>query len=404
MSKLLLAWLFVVSCSAALVFPASSAWAGGLYINEFTSPSMGVAGAGAEAVANDASTSLHNPAGMTRLDGNEVMLGVGMLSANVEFKADSTTPQSGGNGGDAGGWGPLIGTFGVYSVSEDLKLGMNIFSISGAVLEYDSDWTGRYQAQEVEILTVSLNPTIAYRVNDTLSLGAGLVAMYASLDLTLAVPPGGTGQATLDGDDLSLGFNLGAMVELSPRTRLGLLYFSEQKLEFSGDLDIKPISLSVASDTELILAQLVRIGGYHELNDQWALLGTVGWEDWSAVENLLVSTAATPTVQIPRNWDDTYHLSVGVHYRPVKDWLWQTGFTYDSSPVDEGDRTADMPIDEQFRYAAGVQYQWNEGLNIGASIVYADLGDARINNSNLLIGEYDKNEIIFFALNFNWKL
>ena len=60
-----------------------------------------------------------------------------------------------------------------------------------------------------------------------------------------------------------------------------------------------------------------------------------------------------------------------------------------------------MPVDEQFRYAAGVQYQWNKGLNIGGSIVYADLGDARINSPNLLKGEYDKNEIIFFALNFN---
>ncbi len=59
----------------------SSAVAGSLYLNEFATPSMGVAGAGQEAVANDASTNFafHNPAGMTRLDGSSVSLGAGIL-------------------------------------------------------------------------------------------------------------------------------------------------------------------------------------------------------------------------------------------------------------------------------------------------------------------------------------
>lgn len=402
-SKFRFAVLILVGYWVAWMFPADSVWAGGLYINEFTTPSMGVAGAGAEAVANDASTSFHNPAGMTRLEGHQLMLGAGVLGSNNEFEASPSTPFGGGNGGDAGGFAPLLGTFGVYSVTDDLKLGINIFSISGAVLEYDSTWTGRYQAQEIEILTVSINPTVAYRVNNWLSLGVGLVAMYGSLDLTLAVPPGGGGQANIDGDDLSLGFNAGALIELSPQTRLGVYYLSEQELNFSGDLQVQPIGLSLASDTELTLAQVVRVGMYHELNSQWALLGTVGWEEWSSVDNLLVSTAAIPTVQVPRNWDDTYHFSVGVHYRPVKDWLLETGFTYDTSPVSDEDRTADMPIDRQLRYAVGAQHQLTPKLNVGGSFVYVDMGNARINNPSLLVGEYKTNEIFFFALNANWK-
>ena len=63
--------------SAMVTLPFAAAFAGGLYLNEFNSPSMGVAGAGAQAVANDASTAFHNPAGMTRLDGTELMSGVG---------------------------------------------------------------------------------------------------------------------------------------------------------------------------------------------------------------------------------------------------------------------------------------------------------------------------------------
>ena len=84
----------------------SPAGAGGLYLNEFATPSMGTAGAGQEAYAGDASTSFafHNPAGMTRLDGHQVSLGAGVLMGDTEFDTDADTPFAGGNGGDQAGW------------------------------------------------------------------------------------------------------------------------------------------------------------------------------------------------------------------------------------------------------------------------------------------------------------
>ncbi len=103
--------LFASVCGLVMVTCAGPAWAGGLYLNEFATPSMGVAGAGAEAVASDASTSfaLHNPAGMTRLEDNQLMLGAGFLIANVEFDPDPNTPIPGNDGGDAGSAAPLLG-------------------------------------------------------------------------------------------------------------------------------------------------------------------------------------------------------------------------------------------------------------------------------------------------------
>ncbi len=169
----------------------SSAGAGGLYLNEFATPSMGVAGAGQEAVANDASTNFafHNPAGMTRLEGHSIALGAGLLQGDTEFNTDPDTPFNGGNGGDQAGWAPLIGSHGVYSVTDDLKLGMSMFSISGAALDPDNNWAGRYSIQKLELLTLSANPSVAYRVNDWLSLGAGANVTYADIDYKLAAPP-----------------------------------------------------------------------------------------------------------------------------------------------------------------------------------------------------------------------
>jgi long-chain fatty acid transport protein len=89
----------------------TSARAAGLYLNEFATPSMGTANAGAEALANDASTAFafHNPAGMTRIEGHQVSLGAGLIAAETKFDTDSDTPFSGGNGGNQAGLAPLVG-------------------------------------------------------------------------------------------------------------------------------------------------------------------------------------------------------------------------------------------------------------------------------------------------------
>jgi long-chain fatty acid transport protein len=361
----------------------NDAHAGGLYLNEFATPSMGTAGAGGEAWANDASTAFafQNPAGMTRLEGHQLSLGVGLGQFDTEFDANGNTPFGGGNGGDAAGLVPLLGSHGVLSLTEDLKLGFSVFSVSGAALDYNNNWTGRYQNQEVNILTVTANPTVAYRVTDWLSLAGGVMVTYADLDFKLAVPPGGAGNAKIDGDDITHGFNFGALFDLSPRTRVGVIYVSEQEIDFDGNLKVNPAGINVGSTTELKLAQAVRVGAYHEIDDQWALLGTVGWEDWSTMDSLFVNTNGGGG-NIPRNWNDTYHFSIGAHYKPIEDWLLQAGVTYDTSPVDAKDRTADMPIDRQIRIALGAQHQLSETMTVGGAIEYADLGSARISDPN----------------------
>lgn len=148
-------------------------------------------------------------------------------------------------------------------------------------------------------------------------------------------------------------------------------------------------------------ARFVKFSGFHEFNDRWALLGKVGWENWSAFEDVNISTERG-SQKIPRNWDDTWKFAAGVHFRPVDKWLLQLGFAYDTSPVDSKDRTPDMPIDRQFRYATGAQYKWNDRLSTGAQFVYADYGKAKIDN-DLLKGDYKRNDLFFFALNANWK-
>jgi len=394
--------LLVTLCFILILGIPCICTAGGLYLNEFGTPSMGVAGAGANAVAVDASTSFHNAAGMTRIKGTELMGTAGVLNSTVKFDPAADTPIPGGDGGDAGGPGPIIGGFYAHSLSDKWKLGANLITISGAILDYDDDWTGRYLNTDVRLLTMTFYPSVAYRVNNWLSLGGGPQVMYANLELKAkAPPPKGTGEVKIDGDDLAFGFGLCALFELSERTRFGVVYQSEIEPEFDGDVKLSPPGLEVSTDTKVTLARFVKVSGYHELNDQWALLGTVGWENWSAFKDVNISTGRV-SQKIPRNWDDTWKFAAGVHYHPVEKWLLQLGFSYDTSPVDSKDRTPDMPIDRQIRYAAGAQYKWSDRLSTGAQFVYADYGKAKIDN-DLLKGDYKRNDIIFLALNANWK-
>jgi len=132
--------LSVTGFAILLLSLPSVSTAGGLYLNEFGTPSMGVAGAGASAVASDASTSFHNPVGMTRIKGEELMGTAGFLKATVKFDEDADTPVPGGDGGNAGGYAPIIGGFYTHSLSDKWKLGANLITISGAALDYDDDW------------------------------------------------------------------------------------------------------------------------------------------------------------------------------------------------------------------------------------------------------------------------
>ena len=146
---------------------------------------------------------------------------------------------------------------------------------------------------------------------------------------------------------------------------------------------------------------MVEVGFYHELNDQFALLATVDWEDWSAFNDVPISVERG-TASLPTHFDDTYKLAGGIHWRPSKPWLLMTGVAYDSDPVNAKNRQASLPLDRQLRYAVGTQYQWSERLTLGGNFEYIDLGDGKINNDTFLKGDFKRNELFFVSLNANW--
>jgi long-chain fatty acid transport protein len=397
------------------VFCASSASAGGLYIYELGHPLQGASSAGEGAVAQDASIAAFNPAGIMQLDESEWMVtGIGIYS-KVEFEQESGTTVSGNNGGDAGSFAPGASLFYANPFSDKFGFGFAFNAISGAELDYDSGFVGRYWAEQVELLVVAAVPSLAWRVNDQFSLSIGIPLAFGSLDMDVAIPPligmGPDGQARIsDGKDYAFGISAGAFWELTDRFRLGLTYSSELDFEFDSDLEITlppgggTTLPQVSADVELPFVQTLRLSGASDIGDNLTVLATVAWEDWSSFDNVLINTSLVSGA-LPRDWDDTWHFALGMRWRTGGPWTFHTGIGYDTDPSGASIRTADMPIDQQIRLSGGVTYEFAGGRRLGGVLTYADYGDARIDNGGnwgQVVGEYDSNDLLFMGINYAW--
>ena len=133
-----------------VILAAASAQAGGLWLYEEATPDMGVAGAGRQAAAMDASTASGNPAGMTRLDRSQMAGGFLGFYPDTKFEVQETN-VSGGGVGNAGNFAPSATFYYVHSLKPDLKLGLGLGSYMGAGLDYGNNWAGRYYAAVVRL-------------------------------------------------------------------------------------------------------------------------------------------------------------------------------------------------------------------------------------------------------------
>jgi long-chain fatty acid transport protein len=338
----------------------------------------------------------------------------GVIHSTAKFDVKRSAVANGdGDGGDAGSTAPGGSVFYAHPLNDRLAFGVSGLALTGAVLDYDDDWVGRYQVQDVSILVIGAVPSIGYRVTDKFFVGASVPVMYSELDMDVAVPnplspvQGPDGKINLDGDDVKVAGTLSFLYEFTERTRLGGRATSKFDFDYDGNISSELLG-EVGVETNLTMAAVARVGLSHDLNDSWSLHATWGWDNWSELKDVFISTN-TRGATLPRNWDDTYHYALGADYRLDKRWTLRAGVAYDTNPVDEKDRTADMPLDEQFRYAAGFDYVRDSGMKISGSVVYADYGDAEIvsNRAPPLFGfegDYKTNDLWFASISFNWQL
>jgi long-chain fatty acid transport protein len=376
--------------------PFSLAYAGGFGLIEMTASSLGNAHAGGAAIAEDVGTIFYNPAGLTRLPGRQFSLaGTGILPAAKFDNQGSVTaggPLSGGNGGDAGGLAGVPGLFYAMDAAPNIRFGLGVFVPFGLKTEYDDGWVGRYQALRSELKTINVNPVLAYRISDAFSIGGGISAQYADVNISSALdfgtvcvgalgaancapigylPQQKDGAVKIDGTDWGYGFNLGALFSPSNTMRYGITYRSKISHELSGGnarfskpadlpapLAASPNFTDTSVKASLDLPESVNLSAYADLDSEWSVMGDINWVRWSRFEELRVHRAnGAADLVTPEQWRDTWRVSAAANYRYNNEWKLRGGIAYDQTPVKDEFRTPRIPDNDRTWLAIGAQYK-----------------------------------------------
>jgi len=373
------------------------AHAAGFALIEQNASGLGNAYAGQAAAATDASTIFFNPAGMTYLPDRQGVLAGHLIKPNAEFSGSSTI--GGGNGGDAGGLALVPNAYYAFRLTPDVHLGVGMNAPFGLKTEYDSTWAGRTQAIKSELKTINLNPSIAWKAGESLSLGAGLSIQYAEATLTNA---SAAGLVTVKGEDYGWGFNLGAIWQLGEATRIGLAYRSAVEYTLEGDVGFSVAAMLNGPVTAaLTLPDSASLSLSHKFDSRWDLLADITWTGWSDFDELrILRTSGALVGFTPENWDDSYRYSVGANYRLDDRLTLRGGVAYDETPVSDAFRTARIPDGDRTWVAFGAQYRLSPRSVVDVGYAHLFVKDASINKTEsgvTLTGTYEGSVDILSA-------
>lgn len=428
---------------------SGASWGSGFQILEQNASGIGNAYAGTAVVAEDASTIFFNPAGMSLLpQGKSLAAGVDAIQPSAKFGNGSSVAAfgqpAGGDGGDAGDLAWVPHGYFAMSLSPRLSVGLGLSAPFGLKTEYEPDWRGRFLGIKSDVKTLNLNPSIAYKVNDQVSVGFGLNYQKLDAELTRAVNysaalcanpalaalcavgalNGLAGSVKVSGDDSSWGYNLGALFQVSPTTRVGVAYRSPIKYHVTGDGAFeRPTvvagglisagtaaalngSMALATPSgpvslDIKLPDTFTLSASQQLSDRWEMLGDLSWTGWAKIQELrIVFDNGVPAPSVtPENWRNTVRVALGANYKLSGQTKVRFGLAYDQSPVENEFRTPRLPDNNRTWLAAGVQYKPTKvsALDIGYTYIFVKDGPINDNGGStagngLLNGTY-KNKV-----------
>ena len=437
----------------------NAAYASGFALIEMNASGQGNAYAGAAAHTNNASTIYFNPAGMMKLEDQQIAVVAHGIAPSADFNNDgSSRPAAAGfpagpltGDGDDGGEIAFVPNFyWVKPINRDMSFGLGVNSPFGLKTEYDEDWVGRYHGTLSDLKTVNFNPSLGYRVNDKVSIGGGLNVMLASVDLNSAIdfgticvsatpvcgaagvtPQGADGKGELDGDNFSdpgWGFNFGIQYMPTSDTTVGIAYRSEVDINVDGNANFKlpndPVVQSVIDlsgafvdtglSSDVTLPASFSFSLAHRVNRiTWLIDAT--WTGWSSFDELRIEydNAAQADSVTTEDWNDTMRYSVGLDYQYSDSLVLRTGLALDKSPIPRAkNRTPRLPGNDRTWVSLGFTYMACGAFSFDVGYSHLFIKDADVDNTlettipplnATLSGEYEA-EVDILSAQLNWNI
>jgi long-chain fatty acid transport protein len=406
----------LLSVMLVLLLTASTSFAAGFRLPEAGAKAMGM-GFAFTAQADDPSAIYFNPAGLTQLKGQNIMVGVTYVREN---------------GGEYNGTTPVDNTavnksetqkslnffipnmyYTKTNASTGFAYGVGIFAPFGLGQEYNNKGTSifRNQISKIDLMTVVVNPTIAFKVNEFLSVGAGIDWMYGKAKLAkFAVVPGvgNIFDLDLDGSGDAWGYNFGILLKPTENLRIGANYRSPFTLKIKeGDVEIRNISAvkflpgglspvnvfgGTSFDTKgsatLSLPATFALGAAYTMG-KLTVEADADWTFWSSYRSLPIdfkdNKIILPDSNAPKNWVDVCALRFGAEYRVTDPLALRAGFVYDPTPVPADTMGPELPDATRLNYMVGAGYKVGP-WTIDGALMYIQKFDRTVNNQSNAAG------------------
>ncbi len=330
------------------------------------------------------STLFFNPGGLSFLApkyGAE--LGISPLMSNVSFQ--KTLPSA----YEASTDNPLGTPFAAYvtaRMNEKLSLGVGVYTPFGSSTNWGEDWAGRFLIQDISLLSIFVQPTVSYKVNDKLGIGIGLVYAYGKVSLSRALPvlgqDGKEGRAELEGATNAWGFNAGISYRPVPKLELGLTYRSTVTMEMDEGEATFSVPLTLASNfpspntfsAKLPLPGSVNLGGSYKVNDKFLIGADIHYVFWHVYDSLIFdfekNSSSLQDSRSPKLLKDNMIFRIGGQYTLNEKLNVRAGGYYDSPAVEDDYYSPETPDAVKIGLTLGLSWTPMPDLDVDVSFLY----------------------------------
>jgi len=352
------------------------------------------------ALAEDAAAVSHNPANLTELKEPEVEVSATIIRTETKY----SSPMGSATTEDA--WKYLPNLFLATPVEGTrFAAGLGITTPFGQSTVWDKNDLFRYAAPYfAEMKLVNLNPVLAAKLDEKLSVAVGLDVYWSSLDLKQVFPwrmvTGNPmmpdGEVRMQGSGLGAGGNAAVTFRPAAGHAVALTYRSPVKVDYEGDTDFagfppggEALGISASSDfdTSIEFPAVVALGYAIRLTDTVRVEADVEWVQFSTYDTLELDAgpnnillqrpgAVNPMapVSVAQDWDDAWTCGVGGEWDVRKDVTLRAGYIYLESPVPEETLAPTLPDADRHVISIGAGFHRN-GHRLDLAYGYSVIGD-----------------------------
>ncbi|HGS5291422.1 TPA: outer membrane protein transport protein [Vibrio cholerae] len=390
----------LLSCAVAFGLASVSTFtqAAGFQLAEYSATGLGRAYAGEAAMADNASAQWRNPAMLTYLEGTQVSAGAIYVNPNVDVEGTVNHAQLGKTHASSNDFAhdAVIPNFYLsHQLNEQMALGFALGTNYGMETDLGTDFAASHFGNQASVISKEANLNIAYQILPQLSIGGGVRYVMGEGHFGATAPaknlirhpvtnnvmtlPKGTTLKYMEGEDNSWGWQVGSAWQINQNHRVGFAYKSEVVMDFEGHAEgvsygsYKPGMMSVT------LPATAELASFHQLNDQWAIHASINWTDWSSFKELTAVFSEKSDLIKSENWEDNYRFALGTTYQYDAKLALRAGVAYDTSAVDDKNRTATIPETDRTWVSVGGSYVATPQLTLDAGFTYIFAKDATIN-------------------------